>query len=386
MKKILTAAIALSTLILPRTAASQEFAELSQPPNGRNQRAEVSQWIGLVRITIAYHSPRVHARGGADRTGRIWGVMLPYGLFDEGFGPSKATPWRAGANESTTITFSHDVKVESKDLKAGTYALFLELRESGPWYWIFSGKSAGWGSFQYDPKDEVLRVPVSPQDAPQTEFLTYGFDERLPGSALGFVQWDNKRVLFKVEVPNVDELSVAKMRNDLQGWAGFSYQNWQIAAQFCADHKVNLEEALIWADKAIKEPFRAAAEGREDYSTLQTRANVLRALGRADEGDAVTDQAVHLKGTPVTFIHQRGRALLAAKQADKALAVFKYNRQQHPDDKFTTYLGLALGYTAVGDKKNAIANWELALMNVPDSQKANLPGFQKSLEALKQGR
>jgi hypothetical protein len=147
-------------------AAAQTLAELTQPPNGDNQRAEVSQWIGLVKITIAYHSPRVHGRGAnADRTGRIWGGLLPYGLFDEGFGPSKATPWRAGANESTTVTFSHDVKIEGQDLAAGTYALFLELRESGPWFWIFSRNSSGWGSYQYDPRDEALRVAITAQDA-----------------------------------------------------------------------------------------------------------------------------------------------------------------------------------------------------------------------------
>ena len=39
-----------------------------QPPNGNNERAEVSQWIGPVQVSIAYHSPRVHFQGsGTDR-------------------------------------------------------------------------------------------------------------------------------------------------------------------------------------------------------------------------------------------------------------------------------------------------------------------------------
>ena len=386
MKQRLAAAITLATLALPPAATAQLVPGLSLPPNGGNQLAEVSQWIGLVQITIAYHSPRVHSRAGADRTGHVWGGLLPYGLFDEGFGPSKATPWRAGANESTTIRFSQDVQVEGKDLKAGTYALFLELRESGPWYWIFSTHSAGWGSYQYDPGDEALRVPVNSQDAAQTEFLTYGFDDRLPGSSVAFIQWDNKRVPFKIEVPNVNELWAAQMRRELQGWPGFDYRNWQQAAQFCADHKVNLDEALIWAEKAIAEPFRGAAQGKEDFSTSKTKADVLRALGRVAEAEAVIDKSTRLPGTPAPYILQQGRALLAAGQNEKALGLFKYNREQHPDDKFVTYWGLALGYTAMKDKKNAIANWELAILNLPDSQKASLPSFQKSLETLKQGR
>ena len=175
-------------LCLSRLSAfAQELAELAQPPDGDNQKAEVSQWIGPVKISIAYHSPRVHFKG-AERTGHIWGELIPYGFFDDGFGPSTAMPWRAGANESTTITLSHDVKVEGKDLRAGTYGLFLELEKSGPWSWIFSNNATGWGAYQYDPKNDALRVPASPQDAPFTEFLTYGFDERLPNSALAFVQ------------------------------------------------------------------------------------------------------------------------------------------------------------------------------------------------------
>ena len=50
-----------------------------------------------------------------------------------------------------------------EDLKAGTYALFLELAKEGPWTWVVSNH-VGWGSYQYDPKDEVLRVSATPED------------------------------------------------------------------------------------------------------------------------------------------------------------------------------------------------------------------------------
>ena len=185
------------------TIMAQDLSELPQPPNGDNQKAEVSQWIGPVKVSICYHSPRVHFQG-AERTGHIWGELIPYGFFDDGFGPSKAQPWRTGANETTTISFSHDVKVEGQDLPAGTYGLFLVLDKSGPWTWILSHNSYGWGAYQYAPKDDVLRMTVQPQDAPFTEFLTYSFDERLPSSAVAFLQWEKKRVPLKIEVPNVN--------------------------------------------------------------------------------------------------------------------------------------------------------------------------------------
>ena len=373
----------LAALAHSGAALGQELSELSIPPDGLNQKGEVSQWIGPVKISMSYHSPNVHGGGrGADRTDHIWGELLKYGFFDEGFGPSHATPWRAGANESTTITVSHDVKVGGKDLRAGTYALFLDLEPTGPWSWIFSTQ-IGWGAYQYDPKFDALRVPVNPESAPYTEFLTYGFDDRRPDSAVAFLQWEKKRIAFKIDVPNVNQVYVDQIRKELLAWPGFDYRNWQNAAQFCADHKINLDEALVWADKAINEPFRNAAQGREDFFTLRTKASVLRAMGRDGDAEAVMDKAAALPGSPVIGIHQYGLSLLAAGKKDKAFELFKMNRRVHPDDTFVTYVGLARGYTAIGDKKNAIANWEIALKNIPENQKQNLPVSEQALRALK---
>ena len=385
-KKISVVLLPFIICALASSVMGQVYSELALPPNGDNQRAEVSQWIGLVKITIAYHSPNLHGGGGADRSGRIFGQFLPYGMFDEGFGPSRSTPWRAGANESTTVSFSHDVKVEGKELKAGTYALFLELQKDAPWIWIFSKDAVGWGSYQYDEKNDALRVQVNPQDAPHTEFLTYGFDDRKPDSALAYLQWDNKRVPFKIEVPNATQLYVDQMRKDLLSWPGFNYQNWQTAAQFCANNKINLDEALIWADKAIHEPFKAAAQGRADFSTYSTKASVLMAMGREKDADATMDEAIKFPGTQAFQIHQYGMRLLQAGRKEKAMEIFKTNQQLHPEEKFYTYLGLARGYTATGDKKNAITNWEIALQNIPPAQRRNQQAFENALKALKDSK
>jgi len=364
-------------------AVGQELSELSIPPNGMNQKAEVSQWIGLVKVTIAYHSPNVHGPGGRDRTGHIWGELVKYGMFDDGFGPSTAAPWRAGANETTTITVSHDVKIGGKDLRAGTYGLFLELQPNGPWTWIFSTQT-GWGAYQYDPKYDALRTDATPRPAAYTESLTYAFEDRKIDAASAYLQWENQRIGFKIEVPNSLQLYVDQMRKDLLGWPGFNYQNWQSAAQFCADNKINLEEALVWANKAISEPFRNAAQGREDFSTLRTKAAVLRAMGRDAEADTQMDKAIAMADAPVIGIHQYGQTLLANGKKDKAMQIFRMNRQRHPDDAFVTYVGLARGYTAIGDTKNAIANWEIAIRNIPENQKPNLPVYEQALKALKE--
>jgi hypothetical protein len=378
-----TISVTFGLLLIGVNVRAQELSEVSLPPDGMNQKAEVSQWIGLVKVTIAYHSPNVHGPAGRDRTGHIWGELVKYGLFDDGFGPSKAAPWRAGANETTTVSFSHDVKIGGRDVRAGTYGLFLELQPSGPWTWILSTQ-IGWGAYQYDPKYDVIRIVATPEPAPYTEFLTYGFDDRRLESTVAFLQWEKQRVAFKIDVPNSLQLYVDQMRKDLLGWPGFNYQNWQNAAQFCADNKVNLDEALVWADKAIDEPFRNAAQGRRDFSTLKTKSAVLRALGRETEADSLMDEAIVMPDASVIGIHQYGQSLLAAGRKDKAMTIFRLNRQRHPEDTFVTYVGLARGYTAMGDTKNAIANWEIAIRNIPESQKVNLAVYEQALKALRE--
>lgn len=369
--------------LLGLSAQAQVLSELSLPPNGDNERAEVSQWIGPVRVSVEYHSPNVHGGSGADRTGHIWGELVQYGFFDEGFGPSHATPWRLGANETTTITFSHDVKVEGKDLKAGTYALFLDVEKDGPWTWVFSS-NPGWGSYQYDQKYDVLRVSARPQDAPYTEFMTFGFDERRPASAVAYMQWEKKRVSMKIDVPNVNDIYVAEMRRELQGWPGFNYQNWQTAAMFCAQHKINLEEALVWADKAIHEPFRGASIGREEFSTYQTKAAVLEAMGRTQDADAVMDKALSLPGADLLPVVGYGISLVRNGRPQKAVAVLQLNQKRHPEDKFWNNLGLARAYTAAGEKQKAIESWETLLKNVPENRKFQLPVYENSLKKLKE--
>ena len=365
---------------------AQVLTEISIPPNGDNERSEVSQWIGLVKISIDYHAPNVHGGGGVDRTGHIWGELVGYGFFDEGFGPSHATPWRVGANESTTITLSHDVKVEGKDLKAGTYALFLDVEKAGPWTWIFSKNAKGWGSYQYDPQFDALRVQVAPTDAPYTEFMTFGFDERRPSSAVAYLQWEKKRIPFRIEVPNITQLYVDQIREDLRTWPGFNYQNWQNAAQFCADNKVNLDEALVWANRAIHEPFRGAAFGVENFSTLQTKASVLQAMERASEADAVMDEALGMPDASLMSVYSYGVRLLRASRNDRALKIFDLNQQRHPEEKFWNYFGLARAYAALNDKPNAIKNWELALANVPENRQFMLPQYKAALQKLKESK
>jgi tetratricopeptide (TPR) repeat protein len=366
------------------TLASSSLAQtitLTSPPNGNNQKSSVTQWIGLASVTITYRGPDVHSPTGEDRKGHIWGELVHYGLKDpDGYGTSLASPWRAGSNEITTVSLSHDMKINGKDLKAGTYGLFLLLQKDKPWTWIFSKNSTSWGSYYYTPDEDVLRVEATPVDCAYTEWLTYGFDDRQALSTNAYLQWENKRIGFKIEVPNATQLYVDQMRAELTSFAGFNYINWLNCAKFCLTNKINLEEALKWVDISMNtERFN----GRKSFTAMKMKADILTSLNRGNEAEATMQEAITMDAT-VMELHEYGKSLLAAGKNEKALDIFKLNQAKHKDDKFVTVVGLARGYAGVGNKKEAIRNWELAIKNVPDDQKANLPAFEEELKKLRQ--
>src|SRR6266545_2842719 len=116
------------------------FAQgITLPPSGGNQRQTVIQQIGPVKVSVDYSSPHVHSPQGEDRKGKIWGTLVPYGLTNLGFGTFKECPWRAGSN-----------------------ALFY-ITDPNEWTAIFSKNHTSWGSFFYEPSEDVLRVKVKPE-------------------------------------------------------------------------------------------------------------------------------------------------------------------------------------------------------------------------------
>src|ERR1700761_1906820 len=169
-KARLASAVLALLFIAPTFRSSAQLTSMTALPSGGNKKAAVSERIGLTDVTVNYDRPAVKGREG-----QIWGKLVPEGYSDQGFGTSKAAPWRAGANENTTITFSNDVMVEGKPLPAGKYGFFIAYG-ANECTLIFSRNSSSWGSFFYDPKEDVLRVKVKPIPIDQDiERLKYEF-------------------------------------------------------------------------------------------------------------------------------------------------------------------------------------------------------------------
>ena len=367
----------LTSAALIATSVTSVAQTITLPPNGDNQRSEVIQYIGLVRTSVEYSSPDVHAPNGDDRRGKIWGTLVPWGIHDLGFNNAKG-PWRAGANENTVFSVSHDVKIEGKPLAAGSYGLHMLAGES-EWTIIFSKNSTSWGSFTYNQGEDALRVNVKPVKSPYREWLTYDFIDRKPDRATVALVWEELSVPFTISVDNISTLYVDNIRRELRGAAGFNWQQWNQAAQYCLQANTNLNEALTWAENAIALP----GVGQANFATLATKAQILTRLSRTTEADAVMATAVDLPNAMPIQIHQYGRQLLNEGKSKEALAVFQKNAKRF-GDAWPVHVGLARGFSAVGDYKTALKHAEIALTQAPDD--INKKSLEAAVIRLKEGK
>ncbi len=373
----MTRVLLLSSAAVLAAAVNGAAQSITLPPSGDNQRSEVTQQIGLVRATIEYSSPDVHAPNGDDRRGKVWGTLVPFGMHDLGFNNRKG-PWRAGANQNTVFAVSHAVTINGQPLPAGRYGLHMLAGEK-EWTVIFSKNSTSWGSFSYEEAEDALRVTVKPEKAPYREWLTYDFTERRPDRATVALLWEELSVPFTIAVEDLPSLYIDNMRRELRNAQGFNAQQWQAAAQYCLQTGRNLDEALKWAENAISLP----GVGQPTFPALSTKAQILEKLSRSADATAVMSTAMDLPNALPVEIHQYGRRLLTQGKAKEAMAVFQKNAKRF-GEAWPTHVGLARGYSAMGDYKSALKHAETALTQAPDE--LNRKSLQDAVVKLKQGQ
>ncbi len=369
-------------LILPIFATGALMAQypgLTLPPSGNNQKAAVTQYIGPVQVTIEYSSPAVHAPDGTDRRGQIWGKLVPYGLSNLGpFGNGKPDPWRAGANENTVFEASDEVLIEGKPLAAGRYGLHM-IPGKEEWTIIFSRNASAWGSFSYDQADDALRVVVKPHAHEYREYLAYEFPIRKPAETVAELQWEELAVPLKIQVAKIEDIYISRLKHELTGTSGFTWDGYQNAAQYCLQANTHLELGLEWADASISKPFI----GEANFTTLSTKAQILAKMGRGAESDSIMEAAIKLPSATPLAIHQYGRQLLAEKKVNEAMKVFEYNASRY-GDQWPVHVGLARGYAAKGDTKQALEHARKGLVQAPDPQ--NKQSLEAMVKALEEGK
>jgi Protein of unknown function (DUF2911) len=342
-------------------------AQFDLPPSGGNPRAKITEEVGITDITLTYTRPDVNGREG-----KIWGTLVTYGFSSNSLLTNKNTnPWRAGANENTTISFEHDVKVEGKNLKAGTYGLFMTIWPDSVML-IFSNQSNAWGSFYYEDKYDALRVVVKPVILEKSvEWLKYEFIEQREKYCVVAMQWEKLSVPFKIEV-DVDNIVINRLREQVTSQRGFNQLNLVAAANYCLNKNINLEEALSWSQ-------RAAA--LKSYTTLRTLATAYEKLNRLKEADSVMTEALTMSNVNQYVAY--GRALITQKRNDRAVEIMLAGKTKF-GDVFAVNNGLMFAYSAKGDLKNALAFAEKAMAQAAnEAAKKTLEG---QIAKLKEGK
>jgi tetratricopeptide (TPR) repeat protein len=366
-------ALAFAAALAPAALAQN----LTLPPSGDNQKSTVAQNIGPVRVSIDYSSPNVHGPNGEDRRGKIWGTLVPYGLTNLGFGTCKECPWRAGSNQNTVFTVSNDVTIEGQPLPAGRYGLHMIVNPD-EWTLVFSKNADSWGSFYYDAKEDALRVKVKPAKSEYNEWLTYEFIDRETDHATAALKWEDVQVPFTIKVDNISDLYLSKVRDELRNYPGFSWENWDAAAQYAIQQK-RFTDALEFADAAVNRQFI----GNENYQTLTTLALAQEGAGKAAEAKVTHEKAINHPTARATDIHQYARQLLASGKKAEALAAWELNARRYPN-QWPVHVGLARGYSAAGRYKEALREAKLALAQAPDElNKKSLADAITKLEAGK---
>ncbi|WP_222984281.1 DUF2911 domain-containing protein [Flagellimonas meishanensis] len=342
-------------------------AQLNFLPRG-SQMAKVSQRIGNTDVTVVYSRPSVNDR-------EVWGTLVPYGMNNLGFGTASESPWRAGANENTIFKTTHDLTVGGKTLPAGKYGLHMIVNEDNSATIIFSKNHDAWGSYFYDPADDVLRVDVETKEVSHVEQLTYLFTDVDANSAVVSLNWEKKQIPLKVET-DVTNNVLAEIRQQLQTTPGFARQSWEQAANFALNNDGDLDEALAWVDAAIAGQFFS----QKTFNNLSIKSQILAKQGKTAEAEALMKEALPL--ATVFQVHGYGRQLIAQGQADKALEIFKWNAKNNKDT-WPVDFGLARGYSAVGDYKTALKHLKIAAGRAPDQP--NKDAIAANITKLEQG-
>jgi hypothetical protein len=373
----LSSALALG-LALTAGPVAPALAQLhSGPPSGDNQKAAVIQWIGPVEVRIDYSSPDVHAPDGTDRRGKIWGELVPWGYASDPFGfCGDKCPWRAGANQATVLSVSHDVEIGGERLAAGRYGLFM-LPGKEEWTLILSHDSTSWGHYTYDEKEDALRVPLKPESSPYQEWLTYDFVDRRPDRATVALRWEELAVPFTIVVPDVRAIYAERIRQELRNYDGFDADTWRQAAEFFLDANYRPEEALAIARNSVSKRFT----GEETFQNLMVLARAEEANGLKSEAAATRAKALaHRTAGPID-IHMHARQLQGEGRNDEALKVFELNAKRFPN-QWPVNVGLARGYGAVGRNEEALRAAKAALAQAPDdANRQNVTKLIADLEA-----
>lgn len=304
-------------------------------------RASVSQVIGMTTVSVHYARPAVNGR-------KVWGALVPFGQV-----------WRAGANENTVLAVSSPFTVGDVRLPAGRYGLHA-IPTSSTWTVILSRQANAWGSFSYDPKEDAVRLTVTPQPAGHTERLQYTLEEPTDSSLAVTLRWEKLAVTVPLMVPTT-QVVLDSVRQQLRDLPYFFAQSWNEAAQVAMQRR-QWAQAAEWADSAINR--------NGGFRSMQLKAGAIERMGDSTGARTLRERAMSIANE--ADVNAVGYQLLGQDKVDEAIAMFRRNVADYPKS-WNVYDSLAEALAKKGDKRGALANYQKALDMVADeTQKARI--------------
>ncbi|KJD36124.1 dihydrolipoamide dehydrogenase [Tamlana sedimentorum] len=270
MKKLLLAlaifAMVFSASAQIKTPAPSPFSKLEQK-------------VGLTDVSIEYSRP-----GVKDRV--IFGDVVPFGKL-----------WRTGANARTKITFSTDVTIADKPLKAGTYAI-LSVPGKESWDIIFYTEyDAGGAPAELDESKVALTVTGKVYPVPfNVESFTIDLNSLRNSSATLEFIWEKTYVSVPLGVPT--DAAVEKSIEAVM--AGPSANDYQLAAQYYLNEGKDISKAKEWIDKAVektgdKTPFWFLRRKALIYAKAGDKKGAIEAAKLSLEGAKKAGNADYVK-------------------------------------------------------------------------------------------
>ncbi len=239
-------------------------AQISTPAPSTTQK--VSQAVGLTDVAIEYSRPSAKGRTIFAADG-----LVPHGKV-----------WRTGANSATKISFSDDVTVGGKALKAGDYAV-LSIPNGTSWkVHFYTHEGNGWNGYVEKTPAAVVDAMVK-TNGNHVETFTIGLGNvEMNGATIDFA-WEKTvaSVALGVEVDSKVQANIDRVM------AGPSKNDYYAAASYYLSEEKNMDKAL--------EYINIATEGDNPrFWQVRTKSLILAKMGKKAEAIAAAKQSLDL--------------------------------------------------------------------------------------------
>jgi tetratricopeptide (TPR) repeat protein len=195
----------------------------------------LKQGFALTDISIEYYRPSAKGR-------TVFGDVVPFGKM-----------WRTGANGATKMTFGENVKIQGKDVPAGTYAIYTIPNKDNWEVLIYKDLKLGGNVNDYKQENELIRFTVPVVNMNDfVETFTVNVANIQASSCAIELTWEKTKISFNV-VAEIDQAIMGSIDKAMNVDSKPYYQ----AASYYYENNKDMAKALEWITKAVDQNPKA---------------------------------------------------------------------------------------------------------------------------------